>query len=171
MNAAYRFALAGTVVSLLVLGGCGDEPDTGPGKVRWDREVCERCAMTISDPGFAAQIRGGPENEQGKLYKFDDLGCAIIWLDQQTWKDNPSIEIWVSHFRSGEWIDARRAWYTSGQHTPMNYGLGAQIEPVAGALDFEQARDHIYRIEQELNLHGGTTHLTLPANPAPGLTQ
>ena len=53
----------------------------------------------------------------------------------------------------------------------MNYGLGAQLDPAADALSFEQAREHIYRIEEELNLHGGAFHLALPKFSEPGLTQ
>lgn len=146
-------------LTLLLLSACSDGPKTGPGKVRFDRDTCERCIMAISDPNFAAQIRGGPAGEKQKLYKFDDLGCAVIWLDQQQWKDNPAIEIWVSDYHNGEWIDARKAHYIKNQLTPMNYGLGAQPENAPEALDFRQAREHIYSIEAQYNLHGGAIHL------------
>jgi copper chaperone NosL len=36
--------------------------------------------MIISDKRFAAQIR----DPQGKAWKFDDIGCAMFWLSQQT---------------------------------------------------------------------------------------
>jgi len=29
------------------LSACSGEPQTGPGKVRWDREICARCAMAL----------------------------------------------------------------------------------------------------------------------------
>ncbi len=143
---------------LLVLAGCSGEPDTGPGKVRWDREVCVRCAMAISDHNYAAQVRGGPAGQKGKLYKFDDIGCAVIWLDQQPWKDNPKTEVWVTDYRNGEWIDARKAWYVKGKITPMGYGLGATPEKEPGALDFAQARKHIYEVENETHAHRGDEH-------------
>ena len=147
-------------ISLLFISACSNEPETGPGKVRWDRDTCERCVMTVSDPNFSAQIRGGPVGEKHKLVKFDDLGCAIIWLDQQSWKDNPAIEIWVNQRQTGDWIDARQAYYVKDQLTPMNYGLGAQPEAAPDAMDFTRAREHIYKIEEELNLHGGAIHQT-----------
>lgn len=156
------YLLCGVLTGIILLSGCKGEPDTGPGKVRWDRDICERCVMAVSDPNFSAQIRGGPSGEQQKLYKFDDLGCAVIWLDQQTWKDNPENNIWVNQHKTGEWIDARQAHYIKNQLTPMNYGLGAQLEDTPDALDFDAAKKHIYKIEEELNLHGGVIHQVSP---------
>jgi len=148
----------GIIGLLLVLGGCSGEPDTGPGKVRWDREVCARCAMAVSDHNYSAQVRGGPVGQKSKLYKFDDIGCAMIWLDQQAWKDNPSIEVWVTDYRNGNWIDARKAWYVTGKVTPMGYGLGATPEKQAAALDFEAAKKHVYTVEEQTHSHRGDSH-------------
>jgi len=110
-------------------------------------------------------------NEKQELVKFDDLGCAVIWLDQQSWKDNPDIEIWVNQYQTGEWIDAKQAHYIINQLTPMNYGLGAQLEAAPDALNFAQAREHIYKVEEEFNLHGGAIHLTPPLSPEQNSTQ
>lgn len=153
-------------LSLLTLTACSGKPDTGPEDVRWDRETCARCAMAVSDRHYAAQIRGGVAGEKAKVYKFDDIGCAVIWLDQQPWKDNPAIEIWVNDFKSGDWIDARKAWYIPDKITPMAYGLGAQPEQQAGAMDFNQAREHIYQVEAKYNIHGGETHPPPAEEPA-----
>jgi len=160
-----------TIFCLLQLSACSNEPETGPAEVRWDREVCERCVMAVSDPNFSAQIRGGPAGEKQKLMKFDDLGCAVIWLDQQSWKDNPAIEIWVNQYQTGDWIDAKQAHYVKNQLTPMNYGLGAKLEDSPGAMNFAEARDHIYKIEEELNLHGGVIHQTPSLLPNTNATQ
>jgi len=144
--------------SLALLAACSGEPDTGPGKIRWDREVWARCAMAVSDHNYAAQVRGGPAGQKGKLYKFDDIGCAVIWLDGKPWKDNPKTEIWVTDYRNGDWIDARKAWYVKGKITPMGYGLGATPEKAPGALDFAQAKKHIYEVEEQTHAHRGDEH-------------
>ncbi len=156
------FSVLYLLLSLSVLSqlsACSGKPDTGPGKVRWDREICTRCAMALSDRHYAAQVRGGPVGQKSKLYKFDDIGCAVIWLDEQKWKDNPAVEIWVNDYRNGKWLDARKAWYVTGKTTPMDYALGAQPEKTEGALDFAQAKKHVYEVEKRLNLHSG-----LPVN-------
>jgi nitrous oxide reductase accessory protein NosL len=141
---------------ILALSGCGGEDKTtGAGKIRWDREICARCAMAVSDRNFSAQIRGGKPEKKTKLYKFDDVGCAVIWLDEQKWKDDPRTEIWVNDHRTGGWIDAKTAWYVKMNNTPMDYGLGAQTDPAEGALNFEQAKKHIYEVEKRFSIHTG----------------
>ncbi len=148
------------VLAILLLTSCSNETDTGPVEVRWDRDVCERCAMAVSDRNFAAQIRGGDAGQKQALHKFDDLGCAIIWLDQQTWKDEPAVEIWVNDFNSNDWIDATTASYLRGQRSPMNYGLAAQQSKAPDALNFTEARAHIYAVEKKHKLHKGFIHTT-----------
>lgn len=142
----------------LSITGCSREPETGAGDVRWDREICARCKMAVSDHYYSAQVRGGPAGQKTRLYKFDDIGCAVIWLDEQPWKDDPRTEVWVTDFRDGAWIDAKKAAYVKGKITPMDFGLGAQPAPVETALNYEQARTHIYEVEKSSRRHGGRKH-------------
>lgn len=140
----------------LLLTSCGEEKNTGPGEVRWDREICARCAMAVSDHSFSAQVRGGRADKKSKLYKFDDVGCAVIWLDKQGWKDDARTEIWVNDHRDQKWINARSAWYVKlSSHTPMDYGLGAQTDKQEGALNFDEAKAHIYEVDKRFNIHSG----------------
>jgi nitrous oxide reductase accessory protein NosL len=140
---------------LLMLTACSGQPDSGPVEVKWDRDVCARCSMVLSDRLHSAQVRATTEpGKRSKVFKFDDIGCALIWLDDKAWRDDPKTEIWVNDHRNGEWIDARRAYYLPGQVTPMEYGLGAQSEATEGALSFEQARQQIFELEARFNTHG-----------------
>lgn len=143
------WALSLLTVSLL-LGGCGD-PGTGPGEVHWDHATCERCRMVVSDRAYAAQIRSFRPNGEYRLDYFDDIGCALIWLDRKPWREDLRTEFWVADWRTGAWIDARTASYVTGKETPMGYGLGAQAAPAPGALDFAAARRHIYEAEERFN--------------------
>ena len=137
------------------IAACTGEPETGPVKVRWDREICPRCAMVVSDHNYTAQVRGGPVDKKKKVYTFDDIGCAVIWLDNQPWKEDQGTEIWVTDHRNGEWIDARTARYVTGKITPMAYGLGAQNEPAENSLSFTEAIKHIYAVEAAEHQHAG----------------
>jgi copper chaperone NosL len=139
---------------LLTLAGCGDS-GTGPVDVKWDRDACERCRMVLSDRSHAAQIRYHlPGKKRSSLAKFDDIGCAVLWLEEQSWRDDPRTQIWVIDHLTGQWIDARSATYITGRITPMEYGLGAQTAPAADGLDFVQAKQHIAEVEQRFNVHG-----------------
>ena len=143
------------LLTSLLLAGCSGEDATGPGEVRWDRESCTHCAMAISDHYYTAQVRGGVAGQRTRLYKFDDIGCAVVWLDGQPWKGDSRTEIWVTDQLSGEWIDARLASYVTGKVTPMDYGLGAQREASPGAMDFTGAMEHIHAVDVRKHLHGG----------------
>lgn len=110
--------------------------------------------MVLSDRKHAAQIRGGPENSRSRVYKFDDIGGAVLWLDNKPWKNRPETEFWVNDHRDGRWIDARQAWYLSGQITPMEFGLGAQDTRTEGAMSFKEAVAYIHVRERKYNQPG-----------------
>ena len=101
----------------------------------------------------SAQIRYTDEKQKSRVLMFDDIGCAVIWLEDKAWHDAATTEIWVNDHRDGQWLDAKKAWYIKGQITPMEYGLGAQDEESPGALDYEQAKKHIFQIEERFNIH------------------
>jgi len=148
------------IMATLLLSGCGNDKQTGAEDVKWDRDVCERCQMMLSEHNFSAQIRVFPKGKKrSRVYKFDDLGCAVLWLNgnrtDTAYKNDPRTEIWVNNYKTDEWIDAKQAWYVKGLTTPMNYGLGAQPEKVEGALNYEQAVHHINEVEKKFNIHGG----------------
>ncbi len=129
----------------LLLTACGT-PETGPVEVTWDRDHCERCMMALSDRHHAAQIRGG---EQHKSYTFDDIGCAVLWLEDQPWKEQPAVEIWVNDHRNGDWIDARQAHYVRITHTPMNYGFSAQPDAAPGSVNFDTMKIAVFQQEAD----------------------
>jgi len=140
---------------LLLLVGCSAGNTSGPEEVRWDRETCTRCAMALGDRLSAAQVRGAPAGQQTRVYKFDDIGCAVIWLDGQPWKDDARTELWVTDQRTGQWLDARAATYIPGKRSSMGFGLGAQPETAPQGMDFGRARQYIYEIEAHEHVHGG----------------
>jgi copper chaperone NosL len=152
------------VVLMLLLSACGGDPGQGPVEVKWDRDTCERCRMVLSDRLHSAQVRIPTPDGRSRIYRFDDIGCAVIWLEDQALRDDPATEIWVNDWRNGDWIDARAATYLRGQVTPMEYGLGAQPERAPDGLDFAQAKAHVFDVEARFNVHGG--HLDAkPASP------
>ncbi len=140
---------------LVLISACSPEEKTGAVDVRWDKEVCQRCSMGIGDDRFAAQVRGGPEMA---VVKFDEIGCAVIWLEQQAWKDDPGTEIWVSDYNDKRWLDARKARYLRVLHSPMGYGLGAVAATEQETLDFSAAKKHIHAVENREHQHGLPQH-------------
>ncbi len=129
---------------------CGRGPETGPVDVHWDRDTCERCNMTISDRHFATQLR----DETGPAaHHFDDLGCALLRLDERVGEDGQAAEIWVRD-RSGErWLDGRSARYVEAESTPMNYGFAATDEAVEASLGLDEVRLRVREKERGRRKH------------------
>ena len=123
------------LVFALLLSACSGDPKTGPVEIKWDRDGCTHCGMALSDRHFAAQVRGGPKKQ---VAKFDDIGCALEWLQKQAWANDPNTEVWVMDYRAGQWIDARKARYIGGKTSPMAYGYGALAKEEPGSIDFAE---------------------------------
>jgi len=91
-------------------------------EVHWDRDMCERCKMVTSDRHHAVQVIN-PQN--GKSYMFDDIGCTLLWFDDEKIKWKEQAKIWITDVETGRWIDARNAFYDTHNITPMAYGFAA----------------------------------------------
>ncbi len=127
-------AIAAAALAVAV-SACSDEPATGPVPIAYGRDGCDLCGMIISDPRFAAEIRGGADH---KAYKFDDIGDAVHFLARQSWKDEPTVEIWVMDVETGKvWLDARKARFVEGMQSPMAHGFGAVADERAEAVSFD----------------------------------
>jgi len=137
------------LILLLVIIGCEKKEIGAVEKVHWDRDMCERCKMAVSDRKFAFEII---DPKSGKAYKFDDIGCGILWLEEEKipWKDKAIM--WVTDAKSGEWIDAKKAYYTDDSITPMAYGFAAysdKTKPKGKELkDFNYVKNMIFEIEK-----------------------
>ncbi len=111
---------------LLVIGmvflACEKKVETGVAEVHWDRDMCSRCVMVVSDRKNTVQVRNP---DTSKTYMFDDIGCMALWFEEEKieWK-NKAI-IWVTDSESGDFIDARVAFYDTNNITPMAYGFSA----------------------------------------------
>ncbi len=140
--ARHRLLIGCVLVAALLLlsGACSDDQGQGPVAVKGDRDACEYCRMMISDLHFAAQVRLKPRE---RVHKFDDLGCALNWLNEQPGGIAGTAEIWVADYHDGHWLDARKAYYFTGKTTPMDYGLAAVAEPAPDSLSFSEAQQRV----------------------------
>jgi len=134
------------VIGLLFINGCEKKDFTKePAKLHWDRDMCERCKMAISERKYAVE----GITKDNKVYKFDDIGCLILWQKLE----HPEIrftKIWITDAKTGKWIDAKTAKYSVINLTPMAYGFGAYkpgTEPkVKEIIDFEEVKRRVIKI-------------------------
>ncbi|RLA83476.1 MAG: hypothetical protein DRG78_04265 [Epsilonproteobacteria bacterium] len=101
---------------------CEEKSKTDVAEVHWDRDMCARCVMVVSDRHNTTQLR---DPQTGKTYMFDDIGCMALWFKEENiaWKDRAII--WITDVDTGEWINARTAFYDTQNITPMAYGFSA----------------------------------------------
>ncbi len=145
--------------ALGTLSGCGQSRQKGtPVKVHWDRDMCERCKMVLSERKYAAEII---DPKTDKAYTFDDIGCAVLWLEEEKIPWAKEAKIWVTDAKTGQWLDARKAKYTDDSITPMAYGVAAFSEATFPkghkALNFDQMVDLVKKIEAKNNERRGIT--------------
>lgn len=132
----------------LFFSACEQKISKEPSKVHWDRDMCDRCKMVVSEKNHAVQITN---IENGKNYKFDDIGCAVLWFKEEniTWKN--SAKIWIADIKTLKWLDARNAFFTTTNITPMGYGFAAhekreEIKQGEEIIDFEEMEKRVFKI-------------------------
>jgi len=115
--------------------GCNAKKNSNEVKeVHWDRDMCERCKMVVSDRHHAVQVIN-PQTHKARM--FDDLGCAVLWFkeEQIDWKEQAIL--WITDAQSGQWIDAKKAYYDAGNITPMAFGFAPHLKKEAIAKEKE----------------------------------
>jgi len=107
---------------LFFISGCDKATNNAMDKIHWDRDMCARCVMVVSDRHNTVQVKN-PSNH--KSYMFDDIGCMVLWFRDEniSWSDKALI--WITDVQTGEFIDARKAYYDTENITPMAYGFSA----------------------------------------------
>jgi hypothetical protein len=133
-----------SVLFVFTLVGCNDKKSDDL-TVHWDRDMCSRCVMVISDRHNTVQVISADKRKN----VFDDIGCMVIWSQK-----NPisaQDKIWVNDVVTKEWINARDAFYDAGNITPMGYGFSAHklksdIKEGKEVLDYNEV---VKRISQK----------------------
>jgi len=105
------------------------------------------CGMVIDDLRDVSQVI----SPSGKTWFFHDHGGFVKWLDDKAFKDEA--RIWVMSRDSKKYIDARLAFYSLTDETPMGYGFGAYEKKADGHVDFDTMRLRMLRGETLNNPH------------------
>jgi len=113
-----------------LLAACSQAPDP----IRYGKDACAHCKMTIMDKRFSAELI----TARGKVFKFDAAECMADFL-----KENPDIAndaksvFLVNDFtKPGQFTDARKSFFLrdSSLSSPMGGNLAAFLSrPAAEA--------------------------------------
>jgi copper chaperone NosL len=129
--------------------GC-DNKKTTDLTIHWDRDMCSRCVMVVSDRHNTTQVI---DQKTGKKYVFDDIGCMASWFKSENISWSDTANIWITDLKSGEWIDARKAFYDTDNVTPMGYGFSAHklksdIQQGKEVIDYNEVVKRILKSEE-----------------------
>lgn len=149
MKKLARFFAISLMISFIT--GCSQQTDLSAIDPKWDRDVCERCKMLLSDKKFSAEIIN-PTN--GKHYFFDDLGCALNWITEKqnhSWASRATI--FANDAKTGDWLDVSKNVLALGYVTPMSYGIAVfkdknQIDASKKIISLTEAFDHVKKIKK-----------------------
>lgn len=106
-------------ILLVLLASCSTKPEA----IRYGKEECQNCHMTIFNSRFGAEWISAT----GKAYKFDCVECLRTYLHAHALPQKGS-RIYVTDFsRPGSWIPAPRAFYArdSSFRSPMGGDIAA----------------------------------------------
>ncbi len=93
------------------------------------------CNMTIEDITYSAQVILANNDT---LF-FDDIGCLVLWLKDQP--NQEKIVLWVWAKDTNKYINAKKAWYSLTEQTPMHYGFGAYTNKQTHYINFDTMSD------------------------------
>ncbi|MBU0720476.1 nitrous oxide reductase accessory protein NosL [bacterium] len=99
------------------------------------------CGMVIEDLHYASQVIA----PNGKTWFFHDHGGFVHWLEDKSFKEDAVI--WVMSRDTQKWIDAKKAFYSLRDKTPMGYGFGAYEIRKAAHVDYDTMRLRMLRGE------------------------
>lgn len=110
-----------TVISLLfLLPSCSTKPEAFVA----GKDNCHTCRMSIIDLHFGGEVI----SKKGKVYKFDDTGCMISFLQSGSLNAAEiSSTLVINHEKPNEFIDAATAWYliSPAMKSPMGSNAAA----------------------------------------------
>jgi copper chaperone NosL len=112
-------SIAGVVAGILMFS-CSTEPEP----IRYGKDTCHHCKMTLMDNKFGAEI----VTSKGKIFKFDDTNCLISFISSGQVKETDIAHCLITDFASpGVLIDAKSALYIKSEQikSPMASNIAA----------------------------------------------
>ena len=124
------------IIAILSFIGCNNE-------VKKDKHICPQCNMPLPEDNiYTAYI------EESNY--FDDIGCLILWSKANR-IELDSRNVYVFSNDTKQYIDAKTAYFTINENTPMNYGFVAYAKNKEKTIDFKEMQLRMLRGEHLAN--------------------
>jgi len=108
-------------VFIFILFSCEIKPTPEP--IRFGKDQCAFCRMTIVDAGFASELK----TKKGKVYKFDSIECLVAFYLSGYVPEKDVLAMWVSDYKNKKLIRAETAYYLVSPNirSPMGLNIAA----------------------------------------------
>lgn len=136
LKAGVAWPLAGA--ALVGLPACEKVTADTPRAIKYGRDVCDQCAMLVSEPRYAAQLWNPAKK---RFHVFDDIGCALVHGAETGLAKDAAARLWVADYEAPDtWLDAGTAHYRTGMISPMGYGFAALRTPAPDRVSLAEVR-------------------------------
>lgn len=122
------------LIGMLSLSSCS----SGPQPIRWGKDNCHFCKMTISDQRFGAEVM----TKKSKAYLFDDTHCLFKFLEEGTVPRQDIRAIYLTNFNApNELLEVTQATLVQDERIkgPMNGDIAAFASEEAAKQTFSGA--------------------------------
>ena len=112
--------------------------ETGPEPIRYGKDNCHHCKMTLTDKRFGAEI----VTQKGKVYKFDDLNCLVNFMKSGELKtENIAHTLAVDFKKTGQFVEVQQAFFLENEaiKSPMR----ADIASFSDQKDLEMVKSEV----------------------------
>ena len=126
----------GLAMAFVMLAFCSCS--TGPEPIRYGKDECFHCKMTLTDKRFGAEI----VTDKGKVYKFDDLNCLANILKEGTIPEaNIAQIVSVDFKKSGSFVDVQQAFFL--QNEAIKSPMRGDVASFSDKKDLEAVKAEI----------------------------
>ncbi len=131
-------ALAMAILAVITFCGCS----SGPVPIRYGKDGCTSCKMTLTDKRFGAEI----VTQKGKVFIFDDLNCLNSYLKGGTLAARDIAQIVSIDFKNtGAFVDVNKAFFL------QNSAIKSPMRGDVASFSTVQDRDAV-----KTQINGGT---------------
>ncbi len=107
----------------------------GPAPIRYGKDECNYCKMTLTDPKYGAEII----TRTNKVYKFDDVNCLVNYINSNQKEAGKIKDIYIVDYSSeGGFIQAENALFLRSED------LKSPMGGAVAAFKLEKDRDVIH---------------------------
>lgn len=139
------------LAAALLFAGCGGAPAVDqPPEIRYGEDVCDTCAMIISEPRFASAYY----TPEGEARRFDDTGGLVTYYLE---REEEVASFWVHDYETEAWLEANEAFFVVSDDffTPMAFGVVAVGDLGRASALAEENQGEVMSFEELVNYFRG----------------